>query len=101
MLDTTLARVAGDLVVDYRSRGMRGTFAPRSKQPRLFPVAPGINVGGTLDAPEISVSTQSVVLGALRVWQLPVTFASDWLLKDDMPADGTPDCRAAYRHVLH
>jgi hypothetical protein len=101
LLDTTLARVAGDLVVDYRSRGMKGTFAPRSKQPRLFPVAPGINVGGTLDAPDISVSTQSVVLGALRVWQLPVTFASDWLLKDNMPADGTPDCKAAYRHVLH
>jgi uncharacterized protein involved in outer membrane biogenesis len=101
LLDTTLARVAGDLVVDYRTRGLSGTFAPRSKQPRLFPVAPGINVGGTLDAPDISVSAQSVVLGALRVWQLPVTFASDWLLKENMPADGTPDCRAAYRHVLH
>jgi len=77
LFDTTLARVAGDLVVDYRTRGLRGNFAPRSKQPRLFPVVPGINVRGTLDAPDIGVSTQSVVLGALRVWQLPVTFASD------------------------
>ncbi|MGB8435252.1 MAG: AsmA family protein, partial [Burkholderiales bacterium] len=101
LLDTTLARVAGDLVVDYRTRGLRGTFAPRSKQPRLFPVAPGIIVGGTLDAPDIGVSAQSVVLSALRVWQLPVAFASDWLIRENMPADGTPDCRAAYRHVLH
>jgi len=101
LLDTTLARVAGELVVDYRTREMRGRFAPRSKRPQLFSVVPGITVGGTLDAPDIGVSPQSVVISALRIWQFPVAFASDWLTNDQMPADGTPDCRAAYRHVLH
>lgn len=101
LLDTTLARVAGELVIDYRSRGLKGRFAPRSKQPQLFSVAPGITVGGTLDSPDIGVSTQSIVLGALRIWQFPVAFASDWLTNENVPADGTQDCRAAYRHVLH
>lgn len=101
LLDTTLARVAGELVVDYRTRELRGRFAPRSKRPQLFSVAPGITVGGTLDAPDIGVSPQSVVVGALRIWQFPIAFASDWLMSDQMPTDGTPDCRAAYRHVLH
>ncbi len=101
LLDTTLARVAGELVIDYRTRALKGSFAPRSKQPQLFSVAPGINVGGTLDAPDIGVSTQSVVLGALRIWQFPIAFAADWLKNENIPADGTPGCRAAYRHVLH
>lgn len=101
LLDTTLARVAGELVVDYRTSALRGRFAPRSKRPQLFSVVPGINVSGTLDAPVIGVSPQSVVFSALRIWQFPVAFASDWLVNENMPADGTPDCRAAYRHVLH
>jgi len=101
LLDTSLARVAGELVVDYRTRGLQGRFAPRSKRPQLFAVAPGITVGGTLDAPDIGVSPQSIVVGALRIWQFPLAFASDWLSSENAPADGTPDCRAAYRHVLH
>jgi len=101
LLDTSLARVAGELVVDYRTRGLQGRFAPRSKRPQLFAVAPGITVGGTLDAPDIGVSPQSIVVGALRIWQFPLAFASDWLSSENASADGTPDCRAAYRHVLH
>lgn len=101
LLDTTLARVAGELVVDYRTQALKGRFAPRSKQPQLFSVAPGITVGGTLDEPDIGVSPQSILFSALRIWQFPVAFASDWLTNEKMPADGTPECRAAYRHVLH
>ena len=101
LLDTTLVRVAGELVIDYHTRGLRGRFAPRSKRPQLFSVAPGITLGGTLDRPDIGVSPQSIVVGALRIWQFPVAFASDWLYGADIPADGIPDCRAAYRHVLH
>jgi uncharacterized protein involved in outer membrane biogenesis len=101
LLDTTLARVAGELVIDYRTNALKGRFAPHSKRPQLFTVVPGINVSGSFDAPVIGVSPQSVVFSALRIWQFPVAFASDWLVNENMPADGTPDCRAAYRHVLH
>jgi uncharacterized protein involved in outer membrane biogenesis len=101
LLDTTVARVAGELVVDYRTSELKGRFAPRSKRPQLFSVVPGINVSGTLNSPVIGVSPQSVVFSALRIWQFPVAFASDWLVNEHMPADGTQDCRAAYRHVLH
>jgi uncharacterized protein involved in outer membrane biogenesis len=101
LLDTTRARVAGELVVDFSTRGLSGRLAPRSKRPELFSVVPGISITGTLDKPEVGITARQVVIGMLNIWKVPLTFTADWLTNKDMPADGTPDCRAVYRHVLH
>jgi len=80
---------------------LSGQLASSSKRPELFSVVPGIEISGSLDEPRIGVSTRSIVVGVLRIWQVPVTFASDWISNKNVAADGTPDCQAAYRNVLH
>jgi len=101
LLDTTRARVVGDLDLDLRSQALRGRLAPRSKRPELFTVVPGVQISGTVDSPSVGVSAKEVVTGVLRIWQQPIAFVGDWMASPNMPADGIPDCRAAYRHVLH
>jgi uncharacterized protein involved in outer membrane biogenesis len=101
LLDTTRARVAGELTLDFETHGLNGRLAPQSKRPELFSVVPGISISGTLDAPRVGITATQVVVGMLNIWKVPLTFTAGWLTNRDLPADGTPDCRAAYRSVLH
>ena len=100
LLDTTRARVVGELTLDIESHGLNGRLAPQSKRPQLFSVVPGIQISGTVDAPVVGITASQVVVGMLNIWKVPFTFTADWLTRKDLPEDGTPDCRAAYRHVL-
>jgi uncharacterized protein involved in outer membrane biogenesis len=101
LLDTTRARVAGELALDFSTRGLNGRLAPQSKRPELFSVVPGITISGTLDKPAVGITANQIVVGMLNIWKVPLAFTADWLTNKDLPEDGTPDCRAAYRHVLH
>jgi uncharacterized protein involved in outer membrane biogenesis len=101
LLDTTRARVAGELTLDFETHGLNGRLAPQSKRPELFSVVPGISISGTLGEPRVSITARQVVVGMLNIWKVPLTFTADWLTNRDLPEDGTPDCRAAYRSVLH
>jgi len=99
LLDTTRVRVAGELEADFGTRKLGGRLAPRAKQPELFNPAPSVRVGGTFERPTVLPSPEALVIGALRLYGFAYAYALDWLTTKNMPADGTPDCRAAYRRA--
>ncbi|MCZ7565793.1 MAG: AsmA family protein [Burkholderiales bacterium] len=99
LLDTTRVRVVGELEADFGTRKLGGRLAPRAKQPELFNPAPSVRVGGTFERPTVLPSPEALVIGALRLYGFAYAYALDWLTTKNLPADGTPDCEAAYRRV--
>jgi uncharacterized protein involved in outer membrane biogenesis len=99
-VETTSVRIVGDLEVRLGTWELAGRIDPRSTTPRLFEIAPRMQIGGALGSPSLTVAPESLVLAPLRFASPLTLFSRDWLRGGRRSAGGKADCREAFDRVL-
>jgi len=98
--DTTRVRVIGNIEADLGTGRLSGDLTPRAKNPGIFRVDPSVNVGGTLESPEVTVAPTSFITTPLNFILPLYSFAYSWLNTDDAPPDGSDGCRQAFAQAI-
>ena len=98
-VDTTRARIIGQIDANLTTRALSGRLRPVSKQPELFTVAPTMLLGGTIESPAVTVAPENVVLAPLRFATPLAGFALDWLSARGQPREGGVGCREAFERA--
>lgn len=95
-LDTTRLRIMGNLDVELASGALAGALRPQPKNPSLFSINTPLNIGGTVDAPQVALATGALP-GLLIRYSNPYTiFLGALMDTSTAQPDGSEDCRAAY-----
>jgi uncharacterized protein involved in outer membrane biogenesis len=98
--DTTRVRIIGNLEANLLTGGLSGKMSPRAKNPALFTVDPSLDIGGTLESPQVTVAPMSFLTAPLQ-FILPLhSFALNWLDSENVSADGSDGCRQAFERAV-
>jgi len=98
--DTTRVRIIGNIEANLGTGRLSGDLTPRAKNPGIFRVDPSVNVGGTLESPEVTVAPTSFITTPLNFILPLYSFAYSWLNTDDAPPDGSDGCRQAFTQAI-
>jgi len=96
-VDTTRARIVGELEIDLVTRALAGRIDPRSKTPQLFAVAPTMLLGGTVENPRVSAAPQNIVTLPLRFAATLGGLLGDWRSGSGRADAGPAACREAFQ----
>lgn len=99
MVDSTRVRAAGKLEIDLASGALKGIVAPKPKRAELFSTLLPLEIGGTLTAPKIGVSSGGLVVSAARLFYFEFAYLYDAAASGRLAADGRDDCIAAYNRL--
>jgi uncharacterized protein involved in outer membrane biogenesis len=95
-VDTTRARIIGQIDANLMTREVSGRLRPVSKQPELFRVAPTMLLGGTIEAPRVTIAPENIVLAPLRFATPLGGFALDWLSGQGKMRESAVGCREVF-----
>ncbi|HSD52772.1 MAG TPA: AsmA-like C-terminal region-containing protein [Burkholderiales bacterium] len=95
-VDTTRVRIIGQIDADLTTHELSGRLRPVSEQPQLFSVAPTMLLGGTIEAPRVTIAPENIVLAPLRFATPLSGFALDWLSGQGKMRESAAGCREAF-----
>jgi uncharacterized protein involved in outer membrane biogenesis len=99
LMDTSRMRVSGEATVDFHEQRIRARLKPRAKRPQFFSLATPVRVNGSFDDFGVRLRPGVLLGTVIRLAASPVEVPVRHLIRDTLPEDGTPDCRAALERI--
>lgn len=99
VLDTSNMRVSGKGTVDVKNRKIDFTLTPTPKSAQFLSLSTPVAVSGSLQNPDIGVSTAGVIGTILRQPLSIISVPFQWLFTDNLERDGATVCSAAMQSV--
>ncbi len=95
-MDTTKMRVAGNAEINFKTRRIDITMAPKAKKPQFFSLATPIQIKGSFDDFGLGIRPGGLTGSVISFVTSPVTVPFRRIFSKDAPEDGREACEAAW-----
>ena len=96
LVDTSRIQASGNGKIDFKTKTIDLSAAPKSKKPQMFSARTPIKVEGRFEDFEVGLKTGALAGTVVRMITSPVVVPFEWVFTKNEPADGKIACQKAW-----